>query len=811
MTSSFLHTQKSSEPCLDFPADPAQTYTFPLDPFQQKAIAAISKGCNVLVTAKTGSGKTLVGEYQIAHSLRKGGRVFYTTPIKSLSNQKFYDLKKLFPDRVGIMTGDLKYKPDADVVIMTTEILRNLLYKRGTSTETLGITAALSLNGLDAVVFDECHYINDKDRGSIWEETMILLNPSVQLVLLSATVDAPEVFASWLGELKQRPIHLISTDYRIVPLIHGVYKDKEFNAIMDNTNKFSDAPYRSWLQWRSQKLKAADQHKAAVASRTRAGYDGGPIARVDGPKAFTHEMNAMIATLEEKQQLPALFFVFSRKDCQRYADLTEHTLINSSDAASVRHIMDFHLHSYGEQLQRIPEYHTMRALLEKGIAYHHSGVIPILKECIEILFARGLVKVLFATETFAVGINMPTKTVVFTGFRKYDDTADRMRIINTDEYIQMAGRAGRRGKDERGYIVYLPDREPETIETMRAMMTGRSSTFQSRMKFDYDFILKTFQAGTLRWMDLLQSSYWNIGHTKECRESQAEIDKERAVIESVDLSETERAEMMEHKSIQEKLRTAVNAARRNEQRNLEVWNNRHMGPRWYKIIHDIWPKYQRAIERVQLMEDELAEKCDPAKFITPNLLALRQFGFLEAGLEDKMTPIGVMATEVNEGHTILMPLAYMDTNIRSLLKTKEDIITFLAIFLGERGEYNGMEVGGAVRASLRILKDIAITCQEKERRAGASSPYNYWQLNADFVEIIWRFVNGEELGILLQDYELFGGNFTRLISKMTNILREWTTLATLSSDVETLAILSDAEKLLEIGTMGSESLYLRLA
>lgn len=810
MSSPFLHIQKSSEPCKDFPADPAQIYSFPLDPFQQKAIAAISSGANVLVTAKTGSGKTLVGEYQIAHSLRKGGRIFYTTPIKSLSNQKFYDLKKLFPGRVGIMTGDLKYKPDADVVIMTTEILRNLLFKRGTSTETVGITAALSLDQLDAVVFDECHYINDKDRGSVWEETMILLNSSIQLVLLSATVDAPEAFASWLGELKQRDIHLISTDYRVVPLVHGVYKDKEFHPIMDNTNKFSDAPYRAWLQWRSSQLKVADEHKSAVKARAAAGYDGGPVARKGGLKAFTHEMNAMIVTLEEKQQLPALFFVFSRKDCERYADLTEHTLIDSSDAASVRHIMDFHLHSYGEELQRIPEYHTIRALLEKGIAYHHSGVIPILKECVEILFARGLVKVLFATETFAVGINMPTKTVVFTGFRKYDDTIDRMRILNTDEYIQMAGRAGRRGKDERGYVVYLPDRDPEQIEVVRSMMTGRSSTFQSRMKFHYDFILKTFQAGTLRWIDLLKNSYWNIAHTKECRECEEDIQKERRAVETTELSEMERAEMSEHKSIHDALKSAVNAARRVEQRRLEVWNNRHMGPRWHKIINDLWPKYQKSIERIYLMESELAEKCDPTKFITPNLNALREFGFLQGISEEKLTPIGVIATEVNEGHAILMPLAYKDQAIRSLLKTKEDIITFLAIFLGEKGDYSGMEVGGAVRASLRILGDIATTCKEKERRVGASSPYNYWDLKADFVEIIWRFTNGEEIELLLQDYEIFGGNFTRLLSKLLNLLREWTTLATLSSDVETLTILSDAEKLLDIGTMSSESLYLRL-
>jgi superfamily II RNA helicase len=809
MTSTFLHIQKSSEPCKDFPADPAQTYSFPLDPFQEKAIAAISGGANVLVTAKTGSGKTLVGEYQIAHSLRKGGRVFYTTPIKSLSNQKFYDLKKLFPDRVGIMTGDLKYKPDADVVIMTTEILRNLLFKRGTATETLGITAALSLDRLDAVVFDECHYINDKDRGAVWEETMILLNPAVQLVLLSATVDAPEAFASWLGDLKQRPIHLISTAYRIVPLVHGVYKDKDFHPIMDNTNKFSDGPYKSWLQWRSSQLKAADEHKAAVKTRAAAGYDGGPIARgARGPKAFAHEMNATIATLEEKEQLPALFFVFSRKDCERYADLTEHTLINSSDTASVRHIMDFHLHSYGDQLQRIPEYHTIRALLEKGIAYHHSGLIPVLKECVEILFGRGLVKVLFATETFAVGINMPTKTVVFTGFRKYDDTADRMRMLNTDEYIQMAGRAGRRGKDDRGYVVYLPDREPETIETVRAMMTGRSSTFQSRMTFHYDFILKTFQAGTLRWMDLLQNSYWNIGHTKECKECEEEIRKERVIVESAELSEMERADMAEYMAIHDTLKTAVNAARKVEQRRLEAWNNRHMGPRWYKIINELWPKHQKAMRRIYCMEQELAAKCDPTNFVTPSLDALHEFGFLDSGTA--LTPVGVMATEVNEGHSILMPLAYNDPSIRSLLKTKEDIISFLAIFLGERGEYNGMDVADPVRASLRILRDIATTCKEKERRAGAKSPYNYWELKADYVEIMWRFVNGEEVGILLEDYQLFGGNLMRLLSKMVNIVREWTILATLSSDVETLAILSGAEERLAMGTMSSESLYLRL-
>ena len=203
-------------------------FKYPLDTFQQHAVAAISRDENVLVTAKTGSGKTFVGEYQIAHSLAKGGRVFYTTPIKSLSNQKFHDLKGEFPGAsVGIMTGDMKFCPDAQIVIMTTEILRNLLFKQGSSTQALGITANLSLDGLDAVVFDECHYINDRDRGAVWEETMILLPREVGLVLLSATIESPELFAGWLGELKKKPIHLISTQFRVVPLQHAVYQRDE--------------------------------------------------------------------------------------------------------------------------------------------------------------------------------------------------------------------------------------------------------------------------------------------------------------------------------------------------------------------------------------------------------------------------------------------------------------------------------------------------------------------------------------------------------------------------------------------------------
>jgi superfamily II RNA helicase len=191
------------------PSPLATEYNFPLDPFQQHAIAAIHEGQNVLVTAKTGSGKTLVGEYLIHYTVAKGGRVFYTTPIKSLSNQKFNDLKKMFgQERVGIMTGDIKFNPDAQIIVMTTEILRNLLFKKGTKTEHVGTTALISLERLDSVIFDEVHYINDPDRGHVWEETLMLLDPSIKLILLSATLSSPYGFAQWLGESKKVKVWL---------------------------------------------------------------------------------------------------------------------------------------------------------------------------------------------------------------------------------------------------------------------------------------------------------------------------------------------------------------------------------------------------------------------------------------------------------------------------------------------------------------------------------------------------------------------------------------------------------------------------
>jgi len=813
--STFLTIVNPAEPCGTMPQSLAINYTFPLDPFQQHAVAAISRDENVLVTAKTGSGKTLVGEYQIAHSLAKGKRVFYTTPIKSLSNQKFYDLKKMFPS-VGIMTGDLKFRPDADVVIMTTEILRNLLFKHDSSTKSLGITANLSLDNLDAVIFDECHYINDRDRGAVWEETMILLPREVNLVLLSATIEGPELFASWLGELKQKPIYLISTQYRIVPLQHAVYRDDQLVTIMDNKEHFEAGLYKGWMQWYAAQDKAHDQHKSAVADRRRGGYEDGPVHRGSSKKSFKHQMNELIGRLDGKGLLPALFFVFSRKNCERFAANCEHTLLDSSDTAAVKHIIDFHLHRYGDELLRLPQYHALRSLLEKGVAFHHSGLLPVLKEIVEILFGKGLIKLLFATETFAVGINMPTKTVVFTGYRKYDDGTGGQRLLNTDEYIQMAGRAGRRGKDDKGLVLYLPEREPEAMDDVKRMMTGARATFQSRMTFHYDFLLKTLQSGNLDWLKLMRQSYWYRRHERVVEGIQKELVEENKKFATFSLAPQEIAAMEERDDLAAKLKVSVNAARKVAQKDWSAWENTHLGPRWAKLVSELWPAYNASKRSLRQIEQTLVSMEDPSRDVWPSLYALSEMGFLEKPVGPeyplKLTPLGVMATEVNEGHAILMSQAFASGVTSNL--TAEQILTVLAAFIQEGGEMpavDSLNIPKECISTLWKIHGMSEHAQTLEAKVSAARPKDgFWSLNTTWVEPVWRWLNGTGAQELCADYEFYEGNLMRTLMKLVNILEEWRSLATLSTDTEMLEKLRGYEERLMNGIAVCDSLYLRI-
>ena len=801
-------------------------FSFALDPFQQHAISAIQQEHNVLVCAKTGSGKTLVGEYQIHYSLAKGKRIFYTTPIKSLSNQKFHDLAEQYPGAsVGIMTGDIKFRPDAQIIVMTTEILRNLLYKRGTQTENLGLTASLSLTELDAVIFDECHYINDPDRGKVWEETMILLPADVKLIMLSATLDRPEHFADWLGELKQRPIHLIQTQYRIVPLTHTLYHDGHLQTILDPAEAFNDRVYSDWIRARTQTAKAHDRFQETVRNARLQGQEGAVAGKVHTAD-FTHTLNELVGFLNTRASLPALFFVLSRAKCEEYARRVSHDLLTSSETAAVTNIIGFHLSRY-KSLETMPQFHLISDLLKRGIAFHHSGLLPLLKEIVEILFTKGLVRLLFATETFAVGLNMPTKTVVFTGLMKYDDRAEGMRLLRTDEYIQMAGRAGRRGKDTEGLVIYHPDRTPVSVSELRQIMKGNRQPVQSRMDFHYDFLLKTMQTGSLRWLNLMKQTYWfrqRQEHMRELREEFRTTESAIVTLESQVSADAFR-EIEVRKMLEQRIKQSVNQAKREAQRELGQWDNKHMGAKWATATR-LYPEYHTAKTQVETIHKDLEtlEACDQQ--LQPVIAFLRRAEFItmddalptEELSATNLTHRGILATEVNEGHPIMMPELFLQGSASNLLG--DDLVALLAAFMEGEDKPNEatrqpsistLRVSADARNALYALNDIAVRYMtlEDEICPTLSSP-DYWKLSLFWIEPILRWIGGDHMAVICQEYGIFEGNFTRTILKMNNLLDEWSSLATFCQRPEQIESIVEIKSRLVRDIVLPDSLYLRI-
>ena len=813
MTSQYLNVINPETPCEDFPEkDLACQFPFPLDPFQKHAIKAIHEGYNVLVTAKTGSGKTMVGEYLIHHCLELNKRVFYTTPIKSLSNQKFHDLKQIFPS-VGIMTGDIKYRPDAQVLIMTTEILRNLLYKEGTVTQNLGLTGQISLEGLGGVVFDEVHYINDRERGKVWEETMILLKPEIQQVLLSATIDHPELFASWLAELKQKEVYLLSTSYRIVPLQHSVFIGTQPQLLMDNKEVFYEEAYKRWLDWRNQKGKEKDQKKQMVSNRRAGGYQDPVVKGFGGLSSFNHQLNECVRYLNEKDLMPALFFVFSRAGCERFAKLVEGSVITSSEAASIQHIWDFHLHKHKDVLEHLPQAHQLLALCKRGIAFHHSGLLPMLREIVEILFGKGLLKCLFATETFAVGINMPTKTVVFLDLEKYSDECNGLRPLRTDEYIQMAGRAGRRGKDTIGYVFYLPQRDPVTMGEMKQMMTGRKSQISSQMDFGYDFILKTLQSQNLKWIDLIDKSYWAQQREVEKKGCEAKLLTLHNHIVNCGLNESELETCRVRDEAEEWFKTGGNQARKEAQKVLEKLKNKQVGPAWEKMWKT-WLERKTNLANEADEKEYLAHLSKPTEnMLEPRFELLTKWGFLD---ENKnLTALGIYATEINEGHQLLMAMAYEEELCAKF--TAEEFVAFLAAFLLEGKEddsaptLEGLRIPSPVKEALYKIDEWAYECQGDEDKVLGAQRDNLWTLKTGCIEPIYRWVSEDiSAGTLCQEYGIYEGNLMRNILKVANMVEEWTNLATYCQDIEMLRILDGLRDKLVRGAAKPDSLYLKL-
>ncbi|MBD2455954.1 RNA helicase [Nostoc sp. FACHB-87] len=434
-------------------------FPFDLDQFQKDAIASLNAGRSVVVCAPTGSGKTLVGEYAIYRALARKKRVFYTTPLKALSNQKLRDFREKFgADLVGLLTGDASINRDAPILVMTTEIFRNMLY--GTPIGQVGI----SLVDVEAVVLDECHYMNDRQRGTVWEESIIYCPREVQLAALSATVANSEQLTDWLNQV-HGPTDLIYSDFRPVPLeFHFCNPKGLFPLLNDTQNKINP--------------RLIKKHRKGQA-------DKGKNGRPEAPGIIY-----TLSQLQQRDMLPAIYFIFSRRGCDKaVAEVGDLWLVNGQESQILREQID-------DFLNRNPEAGRSGQIapLYRGIAAHHAGILPAWKVLVEELFQQGLIKVVFATETLAAGINMPARTTVISTLSKRTDTGHR--LLNASEFLQMAGRAGRRGMDKQGHVVTV--QTPfEGAKEAAYLATSKPDPLVSQFTPSYGMVLNLLQTHTI--------------------------------------------------------------------------------------------------------------------------------------------------------------------------------------------------------------------------------------------------------------------------------------------------------------------------
>ncbi|XP_015178986.1 PREDICTED: superkiller viralicidic activity 2-like 2 [Polistes dominula] len=464
---------------------PAKEYKFPLDPFQKESILCIENNQSVLVSAHTSAGKTVVAEYAIACSLRNKQRVIYTTPIKALSNQKYREFYEEFKD-VGLITGDVTINPTASVLIMTTEILRNMLYRGSEVMREVGW-----------VIFDEIHYMRDKERGVVWEETLILLPDNVHYVFLSATIPNARQFVEWVAHLHKQPCHVVYTDYRPTPLQHYIFPvgGDGIHLVVDENGQFKEENFN--------RAMACLQHGDAAKGDTK-GRKGGLRVTNDGQT----NIFKMVKMIMERNFAPVIIFSFSKKDCEVYAMQMAQLDLNTMDEKKlVDEVFNNAMDVLSEEDRRLPQVENVLPLLKRGIGIHHGGLLPILKETVEILFGEGLIKALFATETFAMGLNMPARTVLFTAPRKFD--GKNFRWITSGEYIQMSGRSGRRGLDEKGIVILMID-EQVSPNVCKEIVQGKPDPINSAFHLTYNMVLNLLRVEEINPEYMLERSFYQF-------------------------------------------------------------------------------------------------------------------------------------------------------------------------------------------------------------------------------------------------------------------------------------------------------------
>jgi superfamily II RNA helicase len=776
-------------PCEKLDFEPALTFPYEPDHFQKHAFNAMENKQHVLVTAHTGSGKTTVAEYSVALGIKSGKKIIYTSPIKALSNQIFGDFSRKYPDwSLGIRTGDIDFKSEeAQVVIMTTEILLNMLYQQslesgsGSSSEHRSVPN-IDFKDISMVIFDEVHYIKDHERGSVWERSIIMMPDHIQMVMLSATLPDADKFCQWIAECKGRDITHTTTPFRAIPLTHYVLTPNGKTKIMDKSGHFDTPTYTKAM------------------------------------KKFAF-IPSQLDSYIKMFKLPALLFCFSKKHCQTYAHRIISPLVTPEEQREIHTKFEQLLRRFKDHkdIAAIKQTQDVQSLIVKGVCYHHAGLLPPLKEIIQELFSQGLVKVLFVTETFAAGVNMPAKTVVFTGFQKYDDHVNGFRTLLPEEYGQMAGRAGRRGMDTEGTVIHLPfnlNQHPSMMD-IREMMCGKIRNIVSRIKPDYHHVFNSI----LYNVNLLSDK--SLLH-KQTSEALDHLIKETDTANQVYTQASERLSALISKETDEFLEK------------LQYYQSYHNGtlkgkPRkkyhnsdteeWYqqnKRSADEISKLQETVDtlhkELQVLQNEqenleLEHTSDMnavIEFLCANKY-LSDVKPLDEYTPDNITIKGIMASGINEANPILLTELIMNDYLDDL--DKRELIAVLAIFL--RSKEMEREYVGPKKVMDRIRQIDTYAEEFSAAEWNFSACVSDWTMHMEFCDMayLWTDTANVERVYAQSGSSIQVGEFVRMMIKLNNICRETMHAAQICHKDELCYKLQDSQELLIKGVAFPQSLY----
>lgn len=802
-------------------------YPFELSNFQKWAIKGIIKNCNILITAHTGSGKTLPAEFAIRYFTKLNKKVIYCSPIKALSNEKFNSFQKKFPNiSFGILTGDIKYNPEAEVLIMTTEILRNNLFKYKQESNKNQLDFEMDFDTeLACIVYDEIHYINDNDRGSVWEEAIMMTPSTTQLIGLSATINKPENLCKFMSSSNKLVTMLCPNKKRVVPLEHYAYFTAHNNVLRKFDTKTRDIFEKICDKPKLIKSTEEPQFNDSVYHKIKDLHDllyKNNLQRIN--KHFV--INNMVKYLKKNDLLPGLVFVFSRRGCYEYANkitiplFEDNSKIPSIIKKECEQILISKLDNWREYTS-LKEYGKIIKLLEKGIAVHHSGVTPVFREMIELLFSKGYIKLLFATETFAVGINMPTRTVVFTALTKFSNNG--FRALFPHEYTQMAGRAGRRGIDTKGYVFHLNNlfinNNNIELSEYRDIMTGKSQIIKSKFNINYNIIISL--------LDSKQNMYEFIEDTLMGSEIYGEIKNSLE-----DINKLEDAKLTLDKEVKSSLLTDYDTAI--EWYNIEN-NIVNLKRKTYKKKKDeVIKKYGSfkpiendisLIKRLKQIEHEIKTSNssfeNASTFIKNNINRyiniLNEYEFIDN--DNNITTMGLVAYNIQEIPYIgFVKFMFDEVTTFTRLSTTE-LICVLSIFTPIKisDEYkvydvNNLTISQNCKMVINKLNKTINNFTISENKYGIYQ--NIQDIQYDICELVYKWCNCEnedeceKVFNELEYWGLFLGDFIKSLLKIVNIGLELEKCCEIMENLELLSNVKKIPDLLLKSVITNKSLYL---